>query len=225
MRRLLSLGTLLAVLAGLALAAPSTPHASAATTNVSVADNLYMPASVTINVGDTARWTWSGVNSHTVTATDMSFDSGPPQSSGTFDHTFNTGGTFTYFCQVHGTAMSGTVVVQQAAAPTATAPPASTATSASASTNAPSAGASATPGAVASPTARATVSSAGATTSAAAPTTAAAPGGAAGAGTQLPRSGTGSSDAGSSSHELLLVILAGAGVGAILTALAVRRKA
>src|SRR5438067_1035246 len=140
MRRLLSLGMLLVVMAGATVAAASTPHAFAATTSVSVVDNQYLPASVTINVGDSVHWTWSGMNSHTVTATDMSFDSGAPQSSGTFDHIFNAAGTFTYFCQVHGTAMSGSVIVQQAAASTATTQPAASATSPPASTSTTAAG-------------------------------------------------------------------------------------
>ena len=222
MRRILSLGTLLVVLAGLGLAAPGAPHVLAATTNVSVEDNFYMPASVTINVGDTVDWTWAGVNSHTVTATDSSFDSGSPQSSGTFDHTFSAVGTFTYFCQVHGQAMSGTVVVQEApaAATATTQPAAATATSAPASTSTSTAGASPMPAAAASATPRVSASPVGPTTIAVTPT---ASGGAA-PGTQLPRSGTGGHGGGGTTGDLLLVALAVVGVGSIGMALAVRRR-
>jgi plastocyanin len=225
MRQLLSLGTLLAVLAGFALAAPAAPHALAATADVSVQDNLYTPGTVTINVGDTVHWTWTGLNSHTVTATDSSFDSGSPQTSGTFDHTFSTAGTFTYLCQVHGTAMSGTVVVQQAAAPTSTTQPAAaTATSAPASTSTTAPGSTMTPLAAVTSTARA-ASSPSVTTAARTPTTAAVQAGAAGAGTQLPRSGTGGAGGAPLSSEMLLVVLALTGAGSIVVAFVVRRQA
>src|SRR5690242_9090756 len=128
MRSLLPAGVLLAAMIGLTLGVTPITGVSAATTSVSVEDNKYVAASITINVGDTVHWTWAGANPHTVTANDSSFNSGAAQTSGTFDHTFSTAGTFTYFCQVHGQVMSGTVVVQQAAAPTSTPQPAASAT-------------------------------------------------------------------------------------------------
>ena len=224
MRRLRSLGMLLVVLAGFALAAPAAPRAFAATAGVSVQDNFYTPASVTINVGDTVHWTWAGANLHTVTATDMSFDSGSPQSSGTFDHSFNSAGTFTYFCQVHGAAvMSGTVVVEQAAAPTSTAQPAASATSAPASTHTAQPGSTVTPLAAATSAARATAPAS--VTTGATSTKVAAPAGAAGAGAQLPRSGTGGADGSSPSRDVPLAVLALIGVGSIAVAFVVRRQA
>jgi len=97
-------------------------RASADDATVSVGDNTFSPATVTINVGDTVTWNWVGQNPHTVTADDGSFDS-PQQTSGSFSHTFNTAGTFEYICEVHGQSMSGTVVVQAAGQPTAAASP------------------------------------------------------------------------------------------------------
>ena len=72
----------------------------------------------TISVGDTIQWVWvSGIHSTTSgTCTtscteDGIWDSG--QGSGmTFSHTFTQAGTFPYFCEVHGAAMQGTVIVQ-----------------------------------------------------------------------------------------------------------------
>jgi plastocyanin len=39
-----------------------------------------------------------------------------PQATGSFSHTFPTAGTFKYYCQIHGSAMTGKVVVQPATA-------------------------------------------------------------------------------------------------------------
>jgi LPXTG-motif cell wall-anchored protein len=107
----------LAALAVLAVAAP----AFAATKSVSIGDNFYSPKTVTITEGDTVVWTNNGQAPHSVTANDGSFDSSPScPSSGcmehgdTYNHTFNSVGTFAYHCRVHGFAMSGTVVVEAA---------------------------------------------------------------------------------------------------------------
>ena len=80
--------------------------------SVTVGDNFFNPSTVTITHGSSVMWTWTGSNPHSVT-----FDAGGPnsavQTSGTFSRTFTSGGSFTYFCTVHGRAiMSGTVVVQ-----------------------------------------------------------------------------------------------------------------
>jgi plastocyanin len=79
--------------------------------------NRFEPANVTIPAGTTVTWTWVG-GFHDVTATGTpAFPSsgapvGPPE---TFSHTFNTPGTYLYFCSVHGSptdGMRGTIVVQ-----------------------------------------------------------------------------------------------------------------
>ncbi len=222
MRSLIMFGVLASVVA-LGLAAQPASNAAAATMTVSVQDNHYTPPTVTINVGDTVHWAWAGVNPHTVTATDSSFDSGAPQTSGSFDHTFNTAGTFTYFCQVHGAqVMSGTVIVQQAAAPTSTMQPAAGATTAPGATS--TAAASSTPGTGTTPAAAAspTRSAQATAPAAAAPTTGS---GAAGAGAALPRAGTGTAGGGSSVGELLAIALGLVGVGSIAFAVMRRRQA
>jgi plastocyanin len=98
--------------------------ASAATANVSITDNQYTPATVTINVGDTVTWTDNG-SAHSVTSDDgTSFDSSPNCPStclangDTFSHTFSSAGSFGYHCRLHGSAMTGTVVVQAPATTT-----------------------------------------------------------------------------------------------------------
>jgi plastocyanin len=76
----------------------------------------FSPSVVTIDPGQPVCWTWSGTTSeHTIKADDESFTSGPPSSQGTFQRTFNTPGTFGYYCQVHGSptvGMRGTVIVR-----------------------------------------------------------------------------------------------------------------
>jgi plastocyanin len=147
MTRVFASGITIVALALAAQALPAHP-ASAATAAVSVEDNMYVPNSITITAGDTVQWTWAGVNQHTVSSTSAeAFDSGAPQSTGSFSHTFNAAGTFTYECGVHGAAMQGTVVVQAAAAATNT--PAAATNTPAAATNTPSA-ATHTPGAATS---------------------------------------------------------------------------
>ena len=98
--------------------------ASAATVTVTVGNNClcFSPASVTIHAGDTVQWNWgsSGYNSplHSSTsgtpgAPDGLWDSGLLGPGDTFTHTFNTAGTFHYYCTRHGQccAMTGVVTV------------------------------------------------------------------------------------------------------------------
>jgi plastocyanin len=85
---------------------------AAFTASVMVKDDFYAPASVLIAAGGTVTWTFVGANPHTVTSNTGLFDSSPEQTTGTFTHTFATPGTFPYHCLVHGTSMSGTVIVR-----------------------------------------------------------------------------------------------------------------
>src|SRR5439155_15724566 len=79
----------------------------------------FSPASVTIKPGSTVTWTLSA-GSHTVTC--ESFNSGTMSTDGqTFTHTFNTAGSFGYYCSFHGTpttGMRGTVVVDASSSAT-----------------------------------------------------------------------------------------------------------
>lgn len=82
------------------------------------ADSVTGTSTTTVHAGETVQWTWvSGAHSTTSGAcplgcvADGQWDSGV-LASGTFQHTFPAAGTFPYFCQVHGTMMQGTVVVQ-----------------------------------------------------------------------------------------------------------------
>lgn len=88
----------------------------------------FTPPKVTVRVGETVRWKNTSVIVHTVTADpdeatmDGSvhlpegaepFDSGDLDPKEAFEHTFETPGTYTYFCIPHEAAkMRGTVVVK-----------------------------------------------------------------------------------------------------------------
>lgn len=114
---------------GIATAAP----ALAATVPATVIDNAYQPQTITVAVGDVVVWTNTGQRQHTVTADNGSFNSGPMTSGQTFSQTFNTPGTFAYFCAFHGgpggQGQAGTITVTAAQATTSTtAAPAAAAT-------------------------------------------------------------------------------------------------
>lgn len=97
------------------------------TWDVDVADNEFSPASLTIQVGDTVRWTQSGTNPHTVTEDDDSFDSHPDcdefadsvlgncmAEGDTHEETFTEAGEVGYYCKIHGgpgSGMAGTITV------------------------------------------------------------------------------------------------------------------
>lgn len=75
----------------------SLPAARAATVQVDAFNFAFSPAEVNINVGDTVIWTGLA-GGHNVVADDGSFNSG---NAATFQHTFNSAGSFPYVCQPH----------------------------------------------------------------------------------------------------------------------------
>jgi plastocyanin len=96
--------------------------------SVVLTNNVFTPGSITTTVGATVTWTWNactstagssndgyGTNtscvSHGLVFADGVGNSGV-QSQGHATRTFTAAGTYPYICAVHGSAMSGTVVVQ-----------------------------------------------------------------------------------------------------------------
>jgi plastocyanin len=90
----------------------TSPPATTAGVTVKGTDQLtFDPKELTVKVGETVTWLNGGSVAHTVT-----FTNGP-----TFDktlnegevvtRTFDTAGTFAYFCKVHGQSMSGKIIV------------------------------------------------------------------------------------------------------------------
>jgi plastocyanin len=109
---------------------------SAATVNVTVAPNgdlVFSPSSVTVQPGDTVQWTW-GSSGHSSTsgtpgAPNGIWNSGILNQGASFSHTFNSTGSFPYYCIPHGgcCGMTGTVMVVNAS-PTPTPMPSQTPT-------------------------------------------------------------------------------------------------
>ena len=100
------------------------PKPAAATTfNVTVGPGfnlVFDPASVTIQPGDQVKWTW-GSSGHSTTSGSPGmpngiWDSGIQNQGATFTRTFNSAGTFPYYCTPHGgcCGMVGTVMVVNA---------------------------------------------------------------------------------------------------------------
>jgi plastocyanin len=102
-----------------------TPVLAWGTTHTVNQDGLtFAPGEITIEVGDTVEWIWSG-GSHTVTSgTDLNdpevgdlFDAPLNSSNPSFAFTFTEVGSFDYFCRPHlNFGMTGTVTVTSASA-------------------------------------------------------------------------------------------------------------
>jgi plastocyanin len=89
--------------------------ASAAVVDVSVVNNSFQPASVTIQVNDEVKWTWApSAGFHTTTSgTPGLWDSGIHTQPFDFTVPFLSAGTFPYVCTLHaGIGMVGTVTVE-----------------------------------------------------------------------------------------------------------------
>jgi plastocyanin len=80
----------------------------------SVRNGTFNPAVDTVAVNGTVTWTWaSGSVSHGVQSTGSpSFTNSSIQSSGSYAFTFTSAGTYTYQCLVHGSSMTGQIVVR-----------------------------------------------------------------------------------------------------------------
>ena len=117
------LAIVLAIIAPFVASYPTAGSAATVTVTVNGSCNYYncsyyfMPASVTIHPGDTVQWTWEANNHSTTSGSpgmpNALWDSGILNQGATFSHTFNTAGTFPYYCRVHGQCcgMTGTVTV------------------------------------------------------------------------------------------------------------------
>jgi plastocyanin len=82
----------------------------AASASVTIADFFFLPASVTVTVGDTVTWQNTGDAPHNATADDGSFNTPDLNRGQSASHTFTRAGTFSYICTIHPN-MKGTVRV------------------------------------------------------------------------------------------------------------------
>lgn len=111
MKRLLYLA-LLSLVASLVFAPAAWAQGEEVT--VSMGDNFFEPAEVTVEPGTTVTWVQEGENPHTSTSYDGLWDSGmiAGSSGESFSFTFEEPGTYEYFCAPHEQlGMVGTVTV------------------------------------------------------------------------------------------------------------------
>lgn len=94
-----------------AQASATAPAAPAATAAVTISQMRFGTGPVTIKAGGSVTWTNNDGMPHTVTANDGSFGSEQFSAGGSFTHTFDKPGTYSYYCALHPT-MRGTVVVE-----------------------------------------------------------------------------------------------------------------
>jgi plastocyanin len=85
---------------------------------INVVNNQFQPASKSVSVGTKVRWVWgAGAGPHNIApdATEPPRSGEPVSAPFTYEHTFNTPGTYMYYCEVHGgpggAGMSGTITV------------------------------------------------------------------------------------------------------------------
>ena len=71
----------------------------------------YVPATLTIKVGQTVTWVNQDSVQHDVVANKGEFKSGLFGQGSTFSFTFTTAGTYAYYCSIHPH-MLGTIIVQ-----------------------------------------------------------------------------------------------------------------
>ena len=93
---------------------PSSPGTGNNGPTVTVSNNVFTPPSLNLSVNGTITWVWSsGGVEHNVT-----FQDGPTsgnRSSGSYQRTFPTAGSYPYSCTIHGAqGMTGVVTVAAA---------------------------------------------------------------------------------------------------------------
>lgn len=96
--------------ASASVAAPSPAGGGSTGDAVAIKDFSFGPVELTVKVGAKVTWTNQGNAAHTVTFDSGGVDSGSLQAGATFDHTFDTAGSFAYHCNFHSS-MKGVVVV------------------------------------------------------------------------------------------------------------------
>jgi plastocyanin len=77
--------------------------------DVTIKGFAFQPATTTISIGDTIRWTNMDSVNHDVKGD--TFDSGMMSPNTTFEFTFTQAGTYNYICSIHPS-MQGLIVVQ-----------------------------------------------------------------------------------------------------------------
>ncbi|MGP3921983.1 cupredoxin domain-containing protein [Streptomyces sp. 8N616] len=95
-------------------AQPAAQQGEQADYTVDLKGNAYIPAKLTVKVGDTVLWTNYDDVPHTVTTTKgpEKFDSGTLDKGESFSYTFTEPGTYEYYCSVHPDMTASVTVVE-----------------------------------------------------------------------------------------------------------------
>jgi plastocyanin len=102
-----------ALLIGLGLAPGIRTAKAQDATTVTIADFAFSPGQLTITEGTTVTWVNNDSAPHTATGDGGEFDTGQIDPGGSASITFDTAGTYSYFCSIHPS-MTATIVVQAA---------------------------------------------------------------------------------------------------------------
>src|SRR5437899_2479115 len=113
----LRIAVLVAIMAPFLVFHPTIARAATVTVMVGPGGFFFTPSSVTIHTGDSVLWMWSSTgHSSTSGSPGMPnglWDSGILNQGASFTHTFNTAGSFPFYCTPHGACcgMIGAVIV------------------------------------------------------------------------------------------------------------------
>ncbi len=97
-------------------AAPPPAAGAAGPSSVSIVDNAFRPATLTVEAGQTISWANNGALPHTVTSPAAGFDSGILAPGAAFGVRLTTPGSYGYICTLHPE-MTGTLIVTEASEP------------------------------------------------------------------------------------------------------------
>ncbi len=88
---------------------PSAGTTAVKTVNVTIANFVFTPANISINAGDTVKWTNDDQVPHQISM--LGFTSQILNTGDSYSYTFTTGGIFDYKCNIHPS-MTGNVNVK-----------------------------------------------------------------------------------------------------------------
>ena len=96
---------------------PVAPTGTSNTNQVVMQNASYVPQNITVSKGTIVTWTNKDSFDHTVTSGTPGhpsglFDSGNIGPNGTYSYTFDSTGTYAYYCKIHLDKMTGTVTVK-----------------------------------------------------------------------------------------------------------------
>ena len=83
------------------------------TTDVTVGDDFFNPASIQVSPGAMVRWTWSSNRVHNVTFADPAINDSGSQGGGIHETAMPMAtGDYAYLCTIHPSTMQGSVTVE-----------------------------------------------------------------------------------------------------------------